>query len=198
MGGWGSGSYYRMRSSKGMAESSLPLDIRELKRKGLLTPGGTITTKWSRGGNVHSSIGAIVYKDHLLLRYTHKKTDVVEQNVFFTYTPCNYGGERIWFQCPFCGRRCAVIYSYGKYFACRICCNLTYETCNETPRDRRFSKADKLRKRIGAEPGSFNPLPYFKPKGMHQTTWDRIRGEIQYLEGIGFVELGRMLGIHDE
>lgn len=195
MGGWGSGSYYRIKSTKGTIESSLPLDIRELKRKSLLVPGGMITSKWSRGGNVHSSIGAIVYKDHLLLRYTHKKIEEVEQKIYFTYTPCNYGGERIWFQCPFCGRRCAVIYSCGKYFACRVCGDLTYQTCNETPMDRRFSKANKLRKRIEADPGAFNSLPYFKPKGMHQTTWARIRNEIQCLEHIGIAEMGRRLGI---
>ena len=63
MGGWGSGSYYRMgRSGKRTAEGSLPLDIRVLKRKGLLTPGGTITSKWSRGGNVPSVSGRLSIK----------------------------------------------------------------------------------------------------------------------------------------
>jgi hypothetical protein len=197
MGGWGSGSYYKMRRAKEKTGSSLPLDIRELKRKGLLVPGGSMISKWSRGGNVHSSIRAIVHEKYLLLRYTHQKTEDVEQKIYFAYTPCNYGGERIWFMCPSCGRRCAIIYSYGKYFACRICCNLTYESCNETPRDRRFNKANKLRERIGARPGAFNPLPYSKPKGMHQTSWDRIMDEIQQLERIGIAQLGRMLGVRN-
>ncbi len=195
MGGWGSGSYYRIGSGKGVAESSLPLDIRKLKRQGLLFPGSSIESLWSTGGNVHSTIGAIAYKDYLLLRYTHKKIEDIEQKIYFTYTPCNYGGERIWFRCPFCGRRCAVVYSCGKYFACRVCGNLTYQTSNETTMDRRFSKANKLRKRIGANPGAFNSLPYFKPKGMHQQTWDRIRNKIQCLEHIGIAEMGRRLGV---
>ena len=195
MGGWGSGSYPRPGSTKDTAESSLPLDIRKLKRQGLIVLGRWFSWQWSTGGNVHSSIGAIANKDYLLLRYTHKKTDSVKQKIYFTYTSCNYGGERIWFQCPTCGRRCAVVYRSGKYFACRICCDLTYETSNETPLDRRFSKANKLRKRIGARPGVFNHLPIFKPKGMHQTTWDRIRNEIQCLEHRGIIELGRRLGV---
>ena len=33
-----------------------------------------------------------------------------------------------------------------------------------------FTKANKLREKVGAEPGAFNPLPYSKPKGMHQKT----------------------------
>lgn len=195
MGGQGSGSYYRMRSGKDTAESSLPLDIRELKRQGLLVPGGSITSRWSSGGNVHSSIGATVYRDHLLLRYTHRKTEHIEQAIYFTYTPCHFGGERIWFRCPYCDRRCAVIYSAGKYYACRICGNLTYETCNETPRERRFTKADKLREKIGAPAGAFNSLPVFKPKFMHYSTWMRIRNQIQRLEGIGFTEMAIRLGV---
>ena len=194
MGGWGSGSYLRI-SSKGTAESSLPLDIRKIKREGCLTPGRWFSWQWSTGGNVHSSIGATVHKDHLLLRYTHKKTEAVEQKIYFTWTLCNYGGKRVWFSCPFCNRRCAVIYSRGKYFACRKCCNLTYITSNETSTDRLASKANKLRKRIGAKPGAFNHLPIFKPKGMHQLTWIRIRNEIQYLEGFVFMDMDKKLDV---
>jgi hypothetical protein len=36
-----------------------------------------------------------------------------------------------------------------------------------------------------------NPLPIFKPKGMHQWTWDRIRFRIQSLEGIIFIDLDK-------
>ena len=193
MGGWGSGSYYRMNSGKNTAESSLPLDIRKLKRAGCLTPGKYFGWQWSTGGNVHSSIGATVHKDYLLLQYTHRKTEDIKQRIYFDRTPCNYGGERIWFYCPHCGRRCAVVYGAGKYFACRKCYDLTYETCNETPRDRIASKANKLRKKIGARPGCFNELPIFKPKGMHQTTWDKIRYQIRWLEARIFADMGRQL-----
>ena len=195
MGGWGSGSYVRTGSSKGTAEKSLPLDVRKLNRKGLLVPGGWITSKWSTGGNVHASIGAEVREDYLLLKYTHNKTEAVEQRIPFTWTPCNYGGKRVWFICPYCGRRCAVVYSGGKYFACRKCCNLTYQSCNETAMDRKYRRANNLRQRIGAKPGAFNSLPIFKPKGMHQTTWDRLRWKIQLLEEEGFRLMGRNMGL---
>ena len=195
MGGWGSGSYYRIRKYKRTAENSLPLDVRKLKRHGCLTPGRWFFWQWSTGDNVHSSIGATVYKDHLLLKYTHKKTEDVEQKIYFDWTPCYYGSERVWFRCPFCGRRCAIIYIQEKYFTCRLCCGLTYQTCNETPRDRRFSKANKLRKRLGAKPGAFHFLPYFKPKGMHQTTWVKIKIEIKCLEAKSIAELFRMMGV---
>ena len=175
------------------AESALPLDIRKLHREKLLNPGTRITSTWSTGGNVHSRISATAFDDCLVLDYSHNG-EPVKQTISFSWTQCNYGGKRIWFCCPFCGRRCAIIYGAGKYFGCRVCYNLTYESCNENKRDRRFSKADRLRRKIGAKPGAFNPLPLFKPKGMHYKTWMRIRNQIQHLESIGFAELAMMLG----
>lgn len=195
MGGWGSGSYYRRSSGKNTAESSLPLDVRRLKRTGCLIPGKYFEWQWSTGGNVRASIGITVQEDYLKLQYTHKKTEAIKQRISFDRTPCNYSGERVWFICPHCGRRCAVVYGAGKYFSCRKCYNLTYETCNETPRDRLSSKANKLRKKIGGQPGCLNPLPIFKPKGMHQRTWDKIRYQIRQLEGHVLADMGRQLDL---
>jgi hypothetical protein len=145
------------------------------------------------GGNVHSTINAVAYEDRLVLKYTYRKTEEVEQPVRLACTPCHFGGKRIWFICPYCGRRCAVIFSCGKYFACRICTNVAYQTQNETCQDRLFTKTNKLRERIGAEAGAFNPLPYSKPKGMHQKTWDLIRWQIIILEDRGFAGLEKYL-----
>ena len=194
MGGWGSGSYYRALQGKAAAESSLPLDIRKISREGCLTPGRCFSWQWSAGGNVHSSIGATTHEDYLFLHYTHKKTEEVKQRIDFDWTQCNYGGKRIWFLCPGCGKRMAILYGAGKYFLCRHCHNLTYQTCNETPRNRLFSKANKLRGKIGAKAGCLNPLPLLKPKGMHQVTWSKIRAEVQHIEMVGIVRIGRLIG----
>lgn len=47
-------------------------------------------------------------------------------------TPCRFGGQRWWFICPSlnCGRRVGVLYlpPGAKYFECRHCYNLTYES----------------------------------------------------------------------
>ena len=40
-------------------------------------------------------------------------------------TPCNYGGNRLWFECPQCRRRVGVLYGC-KVFSCRYCKNLNY------------------------------------------------------------------------
>jgi hypothetical protein len=56
-----------------------------------------------------------------------------------TTTPCHLSGVRYWFICPlsvnrvYCGRRTGTLYlaSGGKYFGCRYCYKLTYESRNE-------------------------------------------------------------------
>jgi hypothetical protein len=193
MGGLGSGIYARIRAGKRIVESTLSLNILWLKRKGLLIPGLNITLSWSRGDIIITNIETTVYENYLLLIYTFKKTKDVKQKIYFDWTPCYYGSERVWFRCPFCDRRCAIIYFHEKYFACRICCNLTYKTSNETYSDRKASKSDKLRKRIGAKPGVLNFLPLLKPKGMHLETWARIRKEIQALRIMVFMDMNRKL-----
>jgi hypothetical protein len=192
MGGWGSG---RLKGyGKRKAEDALPVDIRKWNRQGLIYPGSMITSSWSIGGRVYSSIGAVAKVDRLTLQYNHSGKPV-EQDIMFTWTRCNFGGKRIWFLCPYCNRRCAVVYSCGKYFACRICGKIAYRTQSETSRERLFSKADKLRKKIGAKAGAANPLPIFKPKNMHYTTWMRLRWQIELLESRGFRDLGRMMNL---
>jgi len=54
-------------------------------------------------------------------------------------TPCHYSGQRYWFECSlykngyYCGRRVAKLYLGGgcKYFACRHCLELSYDSCNQ-------------------------------------------------------------------
>jgi hypothetical protein len=70
--------------------------------------------------------------------YTDEKTDY-DYKINLTTTPCHFGGVRYWFICPlstngvYCGRRTGTLYlaSGGKYFGCRHCYNLSYESRNE-------------------------------------------------------------------
>jgi hypothetical protein len=59
------------------------------------------------------------------------------------------GGPRWWFTCPLavngraCGRRAAKLYlpPGGRYFGCRVCYDLTYESCQESYQfDRAFAQ----------------------------------------------------------
>ncbi|MCX5638086.1 MAG: hypothetical protein NTX52_10410 [Planctomycetota bacterium] len=71
-------------------------------------------------------------------RNTGEKTEY-DYKVQLTTTPCNIGGVR-YFICPlskngvYCGRRAAKLYKVpgAKYFGCRHCYNLSYESRNES------------------------------------------------------------------
>ena len=77
---------------------------------------------------------------HLILQYASvqpsERRQEFECEIPLVSTPCQYGGIRLWFRCPFtangqkCGRRVAILYKDGDRFACRDCCNLTYKSRN--------------------------------------------------------------------
>lgn len=95
----------------------------------------------------------------------------MDYSVRVVWTDCALGGQRPWWQCPAvrCGRRVAVLYGGGVY-ACRHCHNLAYRTQREQAYDRASSRADRIRKRLGWEPGILNG-DGGKPKGMHWVTF---------------------------
>jgi hypothetical protein len=89
-------------------------------------------------------------------------------------TPCNLGGSRAWFICPAvgCGRRVAVLYG-GGIFACRHCYQLAYASAREDAGDRAARRADRLRARLGWEPGILNGEGD-KPRWMRWRTFERL------------------------
>lgn len=94
-------------------------------------------------------------------------------------TPCNFGGERRWFLCPGCGRRCAILRTGLR---CNICVGGRHCSELRAPVDRKSAKARKLRRKLGQqEPNPTFPTPP-KPQGMHWHTYMRIREEIRRLE----------------
>lgn len=134
--------------AKNTCETSRELSIHFLKRHGYLDgvySSGTMT--WTHGwsGN-QSSIKIIgcVYGDdpHFRLQYTYTGFDDVKTNIDYKVevvsTPCYFGGKRHWFTCPLirdgvaCRRRVGVLYGAGKYYGCRHCHDLAYQSQQET------------------------------------------------------------------
>lgn len=87
----------------------------------------------------------------------------------------------------------AVIYSPGRYFACRQCGGLGYATQKEGAGERASTKADKIRKRLGREAGILNGTGD-KPKGMHWTTYQRLKSHHDTLVQVSFQDIQRKLG----
>lgn len=99
--------------------------------------------------------------------------------VRITTTPCTFGGERRWFLCPKCDRRCAVLY---RGLRCRLCIKARYRIERMSPLDRMTEKASKLRRKLGQnDPVPADPIPN-KPPRMRWHTYLRIRAEIRRLE----------------
>lgn len=179
MGGFGSGR--RNQGGRSTTDESLSLDIRQLHRSGLLTPGKSFGWSWTCNGDQVASIQVRVESGCMTLCYGVQKQDgewqPKEYPVYLEWTDCNLGGQRPWFHCPAlgCGKRVAILYA-GSVFACRHCKQLAYACQHETADDRAARRADTLRRRLKWMPGILNGEG-IKPKGMHWRTYERLRSE---------------------
>jgi hypothetical protein len=178
MGGYGSGrSGWRPK-----AEGTQRLDVRYLNGRGMLEANRYSTLTWSRGGEPSGDIKLVSYGNKLVLNYRAKSAyedewTKIEEDVYLDWTPCNFGGKRPWLLCPRCRRRVALIYSVGKRFLCRHCYRITYSSQCESLHDRLLRKSRKIRKKLEAGVSIYEPV-MFKPKGMHQTTFDRLHSDL--------------------
>ncbi|NLZ18262.1 MAG: hypothetical protein GX087_11120 [Desulfobulbaceae bacterium] len=197
MGGYGSGRL-KGRDVKATTESQRRIDIRWFKQQGRLYPGATGIVSWSRGGEETGSIRYRAETDRMILDYCYRfkngEWEPVEQAITFDRTPCHYGGHRMWFRCPRCCKRVAVLYGAGKYFFCRHCYELTYTSQQEDVVDRLIRKARKIRQRLGASNNLTEPI-LFKPKHMHQKTFDRLRRTADDANNLSWLIVGQRLGL---
>jgi len=170
MGGIGSGRQ-RCWFAGGSTDDYFSIDVRRWKRDGLLTPHQSFGWQWSRHGEVVASIRVRTEQDRVILTYRHRSgsEDWKDESypVYLDWTAAPLGGKRPWFRCPAegCGQRVAILYG-GGIFACRRCYRLTYPSQRETDYNRLARRANKLRDKLGWEPGCLTP-PGEKPKGMH-------------------------------
>ena len=103
---------------------------------------------------------------------------VAGQWVQITATPCHLGGQRYWFLCPGCGRRCAILYPQR----CRICIKGRYRSELLTPDRRKIHKAVNWRTALGQDSGgTLAPFPP-KPPRMRWHTWQRLHARSRALE----------------
>ena len=197
MGGFGSGRWYSW-GGKSTTESQHRVDIRWLKKQGNLQPGTMGSLSWSRSGEQTGSIGYRMEIGRMILQYRHRAGggawEPVEQKIIFDRTPCKYGGARTWFLCPRCGKRIAVLYGAGKYFFCRHCYKLAYSSQQEGKVDRLMRKARKIRLRLGAS-DNLSETILFKPKHMHNKTFNRLRREAEQANALSWMLMGQKLGL---
>ena len=175
MGGVGSGSWYRWDKKLTLNETNR-IDIRFMRKKGMLETGASGTLSWKRRNEPSGNINFTCFKDFLILSFQRRrnegKWELVKQQIYFDTTSCHYGGTRKWFLCPSCNSRVGILSGKGKLFLCRHCCGLAYSSQNEGQLDRLINKKHKLGEQIYEDYKNGDGL--IKKKWMHQKKFERL------------------------
>lgn len=158
----------------------IALDIRQFARDGYLVPERMSWSTWSRRDGVSTTLRTEARPDGLWVEW---RTRVRNTSTWHTFnrqltlerTAMHLGGERVWWHCPRCDKRVALLYG-GRELACRHCWGLTYRCRNETREDSASRQANKLRRKLGWPVGILNG-PGGRPKGMHWKTYLRLLNE---------------------
>lgn len=181
------GRYYF--NKKDTTDDCRSLDVAWLKKYGYFCGWKNGGMKWSNSFGNESSIGFIVSIEDsndmfLKFNYTITDRDTEEKESFdykvqLTTTPCNYGGVRYWFICPLankegvgCNRRVGTLYQPPgfKYFGCRHCYKLTYDSRNRRISSRypeidylyEHDKLEKYKEKIGITHRKGEPTKKFR------------------------------------
>src|SRR3989338_10210931 len=144
------------RDKKTTTEACKSISVDFLKQHGHLSGLQWGGLKWTDGGEeetgsigfriwVEESVGEIRFQYTQTQGYMGEK-ERLDYSVKLVDTPCRYGGKRWWFICPLtkngiaCNRRTLKLYlGGGKYFGCRHCYELTYQSCQKHD-----ARADRL------------------------------------------------------
>ena len=183
-------------NSRQPSEAHLRLDIRQIARQASLNPGSTFNWRWTRNDEPVGNIDVAVQTDEVCLSYRTRTLGQDWQSlqciVPVERTDCHLGGQRVWWLCPKCDRRVAVLFG-SKTFACRHCQRISYPCQRETPLDRATRRADKIRSRLGWMPGILNPME-LRPKGMHMATYCRLVTDYEQHVALSFAFIHARFG----
>jgi hypothetical protein len=159
MGGYGSGRW-RRHSKKEIVEDCRVLDVNRWTREGILREGVHHLGGWkwcnAATGEETSSIGYEVNTADMAfpwirLYYTFTLTqEHMDYKICLQPAQPSFGGLRWWFICPLlqhrrpCNNRVAKLYlpPSGRYYGCRHCYDLTYESCQESDKRVSFLRKD--------------------------------------------------------
>jgi hypothetical protein len=181
-----------MAQVKKKTGNTLRISANDLNKLGTLLAGSTKNIEWTTSGRVSASMQVTAYADSVVFNYaatTNGTTHQVNDTISLERTPCHFGGSRVWFKCPSCGKRAYVLYLGGNgNFSCRTCHNLAYNSQCESKIDRSNARLTKYRKRLNWY-GSHEP---YRPHYMHKTTYQRLSNEAVALYGRSTVMLLRM------
>ena len=162
------------------------IDVRWLKRQGLLVPETSHSIHRTERGQLREIMKVHARKQSLIIDRPHPKGERQACSIALESTDCNLGGTRPWFRCPspFCDQRVAILY-LAEQLKCRKCLGLIYATQNEGRIARMARRADQIRVQLGWPLGILGGPDRGKPTNMHWKKYDRLNQE--------FAELHRKL-----
>jgi hypothetical protein len=182
MGGFGSGRPAGL--GRKTVEACRSIDVNRLHKAGCLRSGWCGGWQWTRDGEKIGSINLRAEPDRLHLSYRARTAgggwENLAQTVRIVRVPCRFGGARPYFICPgvvngiACGRRIGKLHGPERYFLCRHCYGLVHASQSENTWTRALRRANKLRLRLGGEPGALSSFPQ-RPKGMWRRTYHCLR-----------------------
>ena len=165
--------------SKPTVEDFLCISIFRLHHEGVLCAGWSGDWIWQNSGanDEVARIGCCSNGHSLCLNYKARhrgeEWEHIEETVLLSKTRPHFGGERFWFICPGCNKRCAKLFG-GVYFRCRECHGVGYQSQLSDGKNRALAKVFKRRKQLGGFGGMEEPFPP-KPKWMRWATYERLR-----------------------
>ena len=161
MGGISSGRY--RTTNRGAIEDVRRIDIRQLRRMGLIRPriyrAGAF--RWSRHGEESAPTSFLVDLTNLDCGALHvffmRNGHSASQTVRIVAQPCQFGGNRFYFLCPVTGAFADVLVLDGMRFVSRKAARLTYSSQSETKLHRLYRARDKAEARACGDDGHPRP-----------------------------------------
>jgi hypothetical protein len=185
MGGYGSGGHSRTHDYTGRYKQLDSFYFGKaalfMAKKGLDMFEHPVS--WTDGGKIR----IVLFPDKLVAGYTvgsESGREEIADTFYFESVPNNYGGEKVYFRCPYCDRRSRFLYLHRRHFKSRLCARLNY--CSQQMSkgvDLSILGMQRALKKLGIK-DDFAPIDMEcytppKPKGMHYKTYFKLLEELR-------------------
>jgi hypothetical protein len=152
------------------------LDVRELKRSGLLQDCRMVLRSSLRWPALSQIVGSRYWME---LEFDRNQT---MQRVRVSWTRCHLGGWRPWMHCPYCNKRVAKLLKGLGGYMCRACIGNPLYTCQtKSTYGRKHFELCKIRLLLNGLASPIEPFPE-RPRGMHRKRYERMKARALELE----------------
>jgi hypothetical protein len=100
----------------------------------------------------------------------------IRSRVVFDRRSCRFGGTRVYFRCPCCGRRTLRLAVLPEGLRCGGCGRVTWASRRETPTERRMRRGNKIAVKLGLD--AWHEMPRKRPRGMRMATFETLKAEL--------------------